>query len=1726
MPISYIDEEESVKTSSAFEYIDDEPIQGTSSFEYIEDEDTAPPLDDLTFVPGDTDSDYKAWQEWSENRQDEPFTWDDAVGIAQSMAGELAEGGKAGLRNLVEGRAKRIINSLGEGVLRGTADLGIMAHKAKHKLTRDEEYTRERFRAWREIRKLEAMREKARSGEEDLIDHLQFTQESGTGDVDVDPALAEGASYFMDIGTAGAPLARGIGKAAGVGARQGLKASGVAVGKGVEAAGTAIDSVKTGFTERFPKTAENIGKAKNLATAAGVILDPAKTVIGRTALEATERLAPFGSALTKSIKDLPDYPTNFGTMERISKNAALPKRVRGAANSLRFVDPALRLGSQAAQGAAGGAAIGAGMGAASGDTWQEVYSGALGGSIAGAGGSVVGKGMDALTGATDAQRMANSIDLYKKEHPDTIESFDKLPKDAQENIVAASELLRGKVDVKVLSGDEFKKSQKVAGASAYYEPGTRTIVVKGDSNAPGLDILHEVGESMWDSGLVDKGFIREKMVEMYGDLTDMKRGYARSLLEGEDSSKSYTLEDISAKVQEIETKIYPNDPDWVVRELFSDQFMAETSGPGLHDYVRKSKLGRAIKSAASPLGMDVKLGIDPLSKAWQQAKFGVLNSLSILSGGEGLNSLGYGDNNVFRAKLKKDSKLSKEYKKYTKQLDRQYDAALKGKETPSQVSLDPVRNPSFDFNGPIKDYTTTSKDGSKQVRPKKEIFKKLKDNRKKTKDSISEDIVTEDNQNIGSRYRYNNDGSVNVNRTEVRGKHMQDELRDMPGFENFRGTVDSINTAIKNGEVLESKYFGIGTRSKGDSWVNSMYRNRGSIPAVTRRYLPYEWFIDKQGNRFARMINLDQVAARAKQWQDAGKIRAWNNDIDKFFDDARKYIDNHKNGKPGKTGLSDEKHNIVNAFFQGNNKGINPFYSAWDSGSERIYSQLRLERIGSLDNASPQGTPLGFGPFDHLKVKRMMSPERIPQDDFRVGTAKLGTKAKPVSTPNDSNISGERVSDKTLSDHMAKMDYDHVPNRIKSMKDPRQKREAYIDWMVGNLLAIHDAFPAELREMASMWYDGAFSIANDFASTYDYSIPQTAGVMAVLSPQKNWFMNVAQAEQVLDIWKKHQDTRLDDGLIWEEAEQIIDAAAAPIKQKKPAKKGETSRQKSRRLKYNNDLDQKAKDERRKKFDEITGKTIRELEYNSELQGWAIRILAQTIFGRDYRVVSPDGAPMHIDTVKGGENQKNGWGSVSEIEKAVLILKDGSMENISNQLGNMHKVRSFFNNIISPNSLMGDVTIDTHAVAAGHLQPYGTKSTPVSHNFGTGVTKAGSPGVFGTYHVYADAYRRAAELKGILPRQMQSITWEGIRQIFPSETRRDEKVIANALEKWNLNDDERSRQELIGGRISPPSWAGTRDGGESSTLPGSLQEARRASGPGGNLLFAGGRHVGSRRGLPRPSGGNGIRKSRAKKQKDSRPSLPWSRFSINNPRAGTQFHNAIKQTAADHKMGAAVQVKDLDFYKDKETALFLSADKKAGVAVTKDGDLVSVFKHPSSKDDIRPVLRDAARVSTTLDAFDINGFLPNLYSEFGFKPVARVAWDDTYAPPNWPYDLVGTPDVVLMVKDPKGVLNQSLGDFNQVKESIPLFTDYKQALDLQQEAKSKVVEAGLPESTRFSPSRKLNNRGGAIYMSPSGYRAIQVDSRSGVRVFDSAGKRVGKIFSSVEKADRFLESLSD
>lgn len=174
--------------------------------------------------------------------------------------------------------------------------------------------------------------------------------------------------------------------------------------------------------------------------------------------------------------------------------------------------------------------------------------------------------------------------------------------------------------------------------------------------------------------------------------------------------------------------------------------------------------------------------------------------------------------------------------------------------------------------------------------------------------------------------------------------------------------------------------------------------------------------------------------------------------------------------------------------------------------------------------------------------------------------------------------------------------------------------------------------------------------------------------------------------------------------------------------------------------------------------------------------------------------------------------------------------------------------------------------------------------------------------------------------------------------------------------------------------------------------------------------------------------------------------------------GKTFYEGIQDVRDNSKFGAAVEVKDLDFYEDtyKRNLTLMDPSGEAGVVVTKDGDMVSVFKKPGSKADINDLLAVASKNARTCDCFDIGGKLPDLYSDHGWVPVSRTPFNREFAPEGWDFDLLGEPDIVFMVRDTDGItkgipIDPDTGGYAAIRDQVPLFDDYGKAADVQKRA---------------------------------------------------------------------------
>lgn len=435
-----------------------------------------------------------------------------------------------------------------------------------------------------------------------------------------------------------------------------------------------------------------------------------------------------------------------------------------------------------------------------------------------------------------------------------------------------------------------------------------------------------------------------------------------------------------------------------------------------------------------------------------------------------------------------------------------------------------------------------------------------------------------------------------------------------------------------------------------------------------------------------------------------------------------------------------------------------------------------LARMGKTSNLLSDVTP----DVDYPKTSEYIPGERI--------STRYPTAAKRTEDPLTENLIVDTDvvrRDDVLVEKTGKTlaKYPNIQRGVAESGDPNRVIDAMKEHDKANLDFIFEQMPVEIRDRSMMWYDGANQIANQFSSRYDVVLESASGVLAALSPQMDWFKNVNLAERVLDTVKNQS------AMPWtSEMEEYITRKFY----KAPASK-------------------RSKDWR-PAIDAIRGKSLQDIEEPIEKAIW-IRAYDETMRDRGYRVIAPEGDFSSVVTKADGSPAKAGWGSFADIAKAVSVIDNPSPENISRSMGLQHKVRNFYNNISDPRAPYGDVTMDTHAIAASLLRPLSGKSIEVDENLGGGPSSSllgieGSP-----YPVHADAYREAAAERGMLPRQMQSVTWEGVRGLYSPEQKKNKAFIASIDDlfaqyregKIPLEDVQQQVLQIAGG-ITLPEWA--------------------------------------------------------------------------------------------------------------------------------------------------------------------------------------------------------------------------------------------------------------------------------------------------------------------------------
>ena len=332
-----------------------------------------------------------------------------------------------------------------------------------------------------------------------------------------------------------------------------------------------------------------------------------------------------------------------------------------------------------------------------------------------------------------------------------------------------------------------------------------------------------------------------------------------------------------------------------------------------------------------------------------------------------------------------------------------------------------------------------------------------------------------------------------------------------------------------------------------------------------------------------------------------------------------------------------------------------------------------------------------------------------------------------------------------------------------------------------NLQWLHDSMPANFRDRARLWYDGAHTIARKWSGDYGATPEQVAASMAVTSPGTDWFVNAERARRLLEFWQDR------DSKAWDPRMEA-----------------------TWRDKISKAIPEQA---RGKVYKLIEGKSFNQVANDPDAAPIWFRLYDEAVNPREYSTLTPEGKAGDLARVQSGDPRQFSWSDFGQIRKVLSILEDGSKENVHENLGQEHKVRNFYNNIINPDSAREHTTIDTHAVAAGLVRPLSQMSTEVGHNFGgAGSSSSSVSGENGTYGLHKEAYRRAAAANDLLPREMQSITWEAIRSMFSPQFKRNPANVEYINSLWQdvssgkiTADAARQRALQYAGGFDQPTW---------------------------------------------------------------------------------------------------------------------------------------------------------------------------------------------------------------------------------------------------------------------------------------------------------------------------------
>ncbi|HXQ32715.1 MAG TPA: hypothetical protein VN843_01715, partial [Anaerolineales bacterium] len=300
----------------------------------------------------------------------------------------------------------------------------------------------------------------------------------------------------------------------------------------------------------------------------------------------------------------------------------------------------------------------------------------------------------------------------------------------------------------------------------------------------------------------------------------------------------------------------------------------------------------------------------------------------------------------------------------------------------------------------------------------------------------------------------------------------------------------------------------------------------------------------------------------------------------------------------------------------------------------KVVQALKDVNVGKLEKAAPKEEE-GFG-FGANAAGTADEQKGIISTAVPSGKNAIANPHEEYTHVGMNTVTPETM--KKIADRVREMPgFKYTSN----VKDPEKVVNQYVEQAKNNLKYLYNSVPEETRDAHAKWYESANKIADRLSTKYGKTTKQGAGVLAALSPQKDWNMNVGLAERLMDIYHTKKNESLSPGAKAKGKELGLGGLVGML--------GDN------------------------KLGDLTEPLAKAA---------FIRLWDEAHNDRSFKEVDP-ATGDYKDFVKNdaGENYRIAWGNMNEIAKAVSILEDGSRENISKNLGMSHKVRSFYNNVL-------------------------------------------------------------------------------------------------------------------------------------------------------------------------------------------------------------------------------------------------------------------------------------------------------------------------------------------------------------------------------------------------------------------------------------------------------------